>query len=76
MTPDKGNWRSPIEDHYRKLLAARMARDEQLIRSLLERWVSELEPAIAYRNGEIIGLTPANAPLGSKPFILRVLSCT
>ncbi len=63
----------PIEVYYRKLLAARMERDEQTIRLLLERWVSELEPAIARGpDGEIIGLCDSKALLGTKPFILRV----
>lgn len=47
-------------------------RDEATIRALLGRWVSELEPAVAYRHGEVIGLTLADAPLGSRPFVLGV----
>lgn len=46
-------------------------KDEAAVRELLGRWVSELEPAVCYHRGEIIGLTLADAPLGSKPFILR-----
>lgn len=47
--------------------------NEATVKSLLSRWVSELEPCIAMdKRGNIIGLTLANAPLGSKPFILRV----
>lgn len=49
------------------------AQDEQIIRDLLGRWVSELTPAVAYRNGEIIGLCDADAPAGSAPFILERL---
>lgn len=46
--------------------------NEVVIRGLLERWVSELEPAVAYdRCGNILGLCDKAAPLGSKPFILR-----
>jgi hypothetical protein len=54
-------------------IKANTARDEQIIRSLLGRWVSELVPAIAYDQfGAILGLVPANSPIGSKPFMLRV----
>ncbi len=62
-----------IMQHYiRRAALARAAADERTIRNLLERWVSELPPAVAYQNGEVIGLTLADAPVGSKPFILRV----
>lgn len=46
--------------------------DERMVRSLLERWVSGLEPAIVYRDNKIAGLCDADAPLGSKPFVLEV----
>jgi hypothetical protein len=55
-----------------RAMEAKTRRDEETVRRLLERWVSELEPAVAYRDGEIIGLTIADAPLGSCPPILRV----
>ena len=58
---------------YDKARLDRARREEQTIRRLLERWVSELEPAVARGpDGEIIGLTPANAELGTTPFILRI----
>ena len=50
---------------------AKVQDNEAIICGLLSRWVSELEPAIAFENGEIIGLTLAEAQVGSKPFILR-----
>lgn len=48
-----------------------MALDEAKIRYLLEHWVSELSPAIAYDEitGTIIGLCDVDVPLGVKPFI-------
>jgi hypothetical protein len=50
----------------------RCHRDEALVKDLLGRWVSELEPAVAYdKRGNVIGLTLADAQVGSKPFILR-----
>jgi hypothetical protein len=50
----------------------RAAAEEVIIRGLLSRWVSELEPAVAYRDGQIIGLTLAEAEVGSRPWILPV----
>lgn len=49
---------------------ARARREEDVIRELLGRWVSEIEPAIAYHDGEIIGICAADTPIGIKPFIL------
>ncbi len=62
-----------FEDFVRCGQAAQAAVNEVLVRHLLSRWVSELEPAVAYdRQGRIIGLTLADAPVGSAPFILRL----
>ncbi len=55
-----------------RAILAKAAHDEAVLRRLLGRWVSGLEPAVAYRNGEIIGLTVADAPIGSSPFLLEV----
>lgn len=47
-------------------LMDRAAREEALLRRLLERWVSGLEPAAALDdNGNLVGLCDANAELGS-----------
>lgn len=47
--------------------------DERKTRFLLEHWVSELEPAIAIdENHNIIGLTPADTPIGVKGFIMHL----
>ena len=46
---------------------AKAAHDERIIRHLLGQWVSEFEPSIAMRNGEVIGLSVANDPSGSIP---------
>jgi hypothetical protein len=52
---------------------AKTARDKCVVREMLGRWVSELEPALATnQRGDIIGLTMADAPVGSKPFVLRI----
>ena len=59
------------EEVVRRRQEAKMISDEEAIKELLGRWVSELEPAVAYQNFEVIGLTPAESDLGSKPFILR-----
>lgn len=46
------------------------ADSEAKIRWLLQHWVSEIEPAVAYdKHGNIIGLTIADAPVGSKPVV-------
>lgn len=46
----------------------KMAANDVIIREMLGRWVSELEPSIAYDlDSEIIGLTIAMAPIGSCP---------
>jgi hypothetical protein len=62
-----------LKDFVRRGMAAKNAADEAIIRHLLSQWVSELEPAVARdKQRNIIGLCDANAPLGSKPFILRI----
>ena len=54
-------------------IAANNQRNEQIIRHLLGRWVSELKPAIAYdQGGNILGITMAEAEIGSTPFMLTV----
>ena len=47
---------------------------EDIVRWLLGRWVSGLEPAVAVdsRSGQIIGLCDADAVPGSSPYILRI----
>jgi hypothetical protein len=45
---------------------------ENEVRRMLECWVSGLDPALAYQNGNLIGLTIANLPLGVKaPIVVR-----
>jgi hypothetical protein len=56
-----------------KAQRAKSASDELIVRKLLECWVSELEPAIAYRDGKIIGLTLADAEVGGYPPIFDPL---
>ena len=48
-----------------KMAAAKAAADERIVRALLGRWVSEFEPSICYRNGEVIGLAVADDPTGA-----------
>ena len=55
-----------------RMMAECNARSGAKLRVLLEQWVSEIPPAIAFGpNGEIVGLCDADAQLGSKPFIFR-----
>jgi hypothetical protein len=61
-----------MEDWINRAVMAKAARDERRVKSLLTRWVSELEPAIAYDlRGNIIGLTLADAPVGSCPWVMK-----
>ena len=53
-------------------IASNARENENIVRSLLSRWVSEVEPAVAWQKGKIIGLVPANSPVGSRPFMLAV----
>lgn len=50
-----------------RMQIAKAKRDENTVRHLLGQWVSELEPSIAMRDGEIIGLCVAGDPTGSIP---------
>lgn len=61
-----------VRRNYERVALLRvMRRNEAIVRSMLCRWVSELEPAIAFdRHNNIIGLTPAGGAVGSSPFIL------
>jgi hypothetical protein len=61
-----------LEKYIQEFIKLRVMEDEATIRDLLGRWVSGLEPAVAYRDGEIIGLTLADAEIGSRPYILRL----
>lgn len=63
-TPELRLWLDQILDQARD--------DEATVRALLSRWVSEIEPAVVFQDGKIIGLTIAGAPVGSSPFILRL----
>lgn len=49
-------WKAAVRAQAR----AKAARDEEIVRELLGHWVSELDPAIAYQNGEVIGLCLAD----------------
>lgn len=62
----------PLNSHVAVLSAFRFAKQERLVRRLLERWASGLEPAIAMgKDGEILGLCDADCPLGAKPYIFN-----
>lgn len=58
---------STISEVTMRMALAKTAHDERIIRHLLGLWVSEFEPAIAMRNGEVIGLAVAGDPSGSIP---------
>jgi hypothetical protein len=59
-----------MDKEVRAAVRAKMAQDEAMIRGLLGRWVSGLEPAIVMRGAEVIGLCVADTMVGEKPFIL------
>lgn len=61
-----------MQRHLDQAMAARAVQNEAAVRSLLERWVSGLEPSIAMRNGEIVGLCDAVAPIGCTPWVLEL----
>lgn len=63
--------RDIVAEFIRREICAKVRRDEETIRALLGQWVSELEPAVVYQDGEIIGLCVAGAPPGCTPFIFR-----
>lgn len=62
MFPHARHLLTRIADTARK---ERSLRDEATVRELLGQWQSGGEPAIAYRDGKIIGLTLADIPVGS-----------
>lgn len=53
--------------HASNALREKVKRDDQVLREMLGRWVSESEPSLALRLGsnEIIGLTRADDPTGA-----------
>ena len=52
-------WESCLKQTFQ----AKAGDDEHIVRKLLGKWVSKLEPAIVYdRQGNIIGLTRADMP--------------
>lgn len=51
--------------------AERFEHQERALKSMLGRWVSELEPAQAFQNGRLIGLTITGLPIGS-PMLLVI----
>lgn len=60
--------RQLLVDTTRRYAQQKAAADEACVREMLGRWVSELEPAVAYGPfGDIIGLTLAASPVGSYP---------
>lgn len=62
---------SSLSDMIQRSIAEHSSREEEVVRVLLARWVSELEPVLVYHRSEIIGLTFAGVPIGSEPPILR-----
>jgi hypothetical protein len=54
-----------------RMAKAKASQDENAIRELLGRWVSEFEPSVAYQNGDVIGLCVADDPSGSVPVRVR-----
>ncbi len=65
-----------LQEHTERALLLLTKSNEAKTRFLLEHWVSELEPALAFdENLNIIGLTPADTPIGIKGFILYLEEC-
>lgn len=61
-------------DEIRMRMALQKARhDEAIIREMLGRWVSELEPSVCYRNGQVMGLCMAGDPTGHMPVVTPLL---
>jgi len=73
LTPEIVELQKLMDANVGRLVQAKAQTDERKVRFLLEHWVSELEPALAIDdNHKIIGLTPADTPLGVKGFIMRL----
>lgn len=65
-----------LRTHVQKMIGSHAAINEEMIRMLLENWVSEIEPSVCYdKHGNVIGLCDAKAGVGSSPFILRIQDC-
>ena len=62
-----------MKDALDRATRIKFAQDEAKIRALLSHWVSELEPAVVYHRGEIIGLTAQEMPIGSYPPVFNPL---
>lgn len=57
---------SEFERQFARAVENHHAREECLIRKMLGKWVSELEPSVARGcEGELLGLTIADLPIGS-----------
>ena len=58
----------------RTMLLAHMLEEEELVRRMLGKWVSELTPSIVYTRGhngtKLVGLTGWEYPVGSTPPIM------
>lgn len=52
--------------HIRKFMEDFSARNEDVIREMLGRWVSELEPAIVWKGYRPVALTLADIPVGAE----------
>lgn len=55
------------------LMRAKFHREDQIVRRLLEKWVSGCNPAVVkdWKTGEILGLCDADSEVGDNPFIFR-----
>lgn len=66
------NYPAHYQEEFKRLYAEHMRMQEDILRDLLGRWVSELEPELVIGpQQEIVGLTFAGQPLGLKPWILK-----
>lgn len=70
--PDLSPLRSTIDAMVRQAQIVKVVADEAKVRELLGRWVSGCEPAVAWRDNDVIGLCDADVPLGATDvFILK-----
>lgn len=62
--------KSVLREFVLRAQRAQAAADEALVKWLLSQWVSELEPAVAWRGGRIVGLTLADYQPGDDAVIV------
>ena len=64
---------STLDEIRMRMMLQKARHDEAIIREMLGRWVSELEPSVCYRNGQVLGLCMAGDPTGHMPVVSPLL---